>query len=170
MTTRNQVKTRYSRFGKSSNFGDGEIIVLGESTNNKIFETIYGQKTKKLFSTIKEFNRKIIAIDNFLFKKKPNFKNDNLLTFEKNLYNFIDGIKLYFKKLYTILETNNIVSYKEMIQNLNLFYNDLNFYDDIEQKNLKGIFKAEMLKILELFIKGELLDEETKKNKNKLMK
>ena len=43
-----------------------------------------------------------------------------------------------------------------------------NNYDDKEQKGKKGIFKAEMLKLLELFIKGELLDEETKKNKNKL--
>ena len=121
-------------FGGNDNNINSNRTFLSKNQNNKIFETIYGQKTKKLFSTIKEFNRKIIAIDNFLFKKKPNFKNDNLLTFEKNLYNFIDGIKLYFKKLYTILETNNIVSYKEMIQNLNLFYNDLNFYDDIEQK------------------------------------
>ena len=43
-----------------------------------------------------------------------------------------------------------------------------NNYDDKEQESKKKIFKAEMLKILELFIKGELLDEETKKNKNKL--
>ena len=45
MTTKSQIKTRYSRFGKSSNFGDGEIIVLGESTNNK--SKVY-QKRKEL--------------------------------------------------------------------------------------------------------------------------
>ena len=33
---------------------------------------------------------------------------------------------------------------------------------------MKPIFKKEMLKILELFINGELLDDEVKKNKNKL--
>ncbi len=43
-----------------------------------------------------------------------------------------------------------------------------NNYDDVEQKGKKAIFKSEMLKILELFIKGELLDEEMKKTKNKL--
>ena len=32
---------------------------------------------------------------------------------------------------------------------------------------MKPIFKKEMLKILELFINGELLDDEVKKNKNK---
>ncbi len=41
-------------------------------------------------------------------------------------------------------------------------------YDDENVKDMKPVFKKEMLKILELFISGELLDEEVKKNKNKL--
>ena len=128
----NKSNNSYDFGGEDNNINSN--IILLENQNNKLFEAIYGQKTKKLFSNIKEFNRKIIEIDNFLFKKKPNYKNDNLSIFEKNLYNFIDNIKLYFKKLYTVLETNNYVTYNEMIQNLNLFYNELNLYDDIEQK------------------------------------
>ena len=42
-----------------------------------------------------------------------------------------------------------------------------NNYDE-KPKDMKEKFKKEMLKILELFIKNELLDEETKKSKNKL--
>ena len=128
----NKSNNSYDFGGEDNNINSN--IILLKNQNNKLFEAIYGQKTKKLFSNIKEFNRKIIEIDNFLFKKKPNYKNDNLSIFEKNLYNFIDNIKLYFKKLYTVLETNNYVTYNEMIQNLNLFYNELNLYDDIEQK------------------------------------
>ena len=41
-------------------------------------------------------------------------------------------------------------------------------YDDKEIEGMKPKFKKEMLKILELFINGNLLDEEVKKNKNKL--
>ena len=41
-------------------------------------------------------------------------------------------------------------------------------YDDKEIAAMKPKFKKEMLKILELFVNGKLLDEEDKKNKNKL--
>ena len=41
-------------------------------------------------------------------------------------------------------------------------------YDNKENKDIKLIFKKEMLKIIDLFIIGELLDKEEAKNKNKL--
>ena len=76
----------------------------------------------------------------------------------KNEYKTFEDIRKYcqinyknapdiFKKYFIILKNN---------------------YDDKEQQRKKEIFKAEMLKLLELFVKEELLDEETKKNKNKL--
>ena len=41
-------------------------------------------------------------------------------------------------------------------------------YDDKENKDTKLVYKKEMLKIIDLFISGELLDKEEAKNKNKL--
>ena len=41
-------------------------------------------------------------------------------------------------------------------------------YDDKENKDLNIMFKKEMLKIIDLFITGELLDKEESKNKSKL--
>ena len=35
MTTKSQMKTRYSRYGRSTNFGDDEIIEISEPSNNK---------------------------------------------------------------------------------------------------------------------------------------
>ena len=61
-----------------------------------------------------------------------------------------------FKEYFTIL--------KENYDNDNIEENDNNK----KKEEMKQKFKKEMLKILELFISGELLDEEMKKNKNKL--
>ena len=41
-------------------------------------------------------------------------------------------------------------------------------YDDKENKDSKLVYKKEMLKIIDLFISGELLDKEESKKKNKL--
>jgi len=126
---------------KTIDFGGHDIninpnkILLSKSKSNKLFEAIYTQKTKKLFLSIKEFNKKIIEIDNFLFKKKQNFKNDNLAIFEKKLYDFIDRIRLYFNKLYSMLEINNYISYNEMIKYLKIFYNEIDSYEGIEPEN-----------------------------------
>ena len=112
-------------------------ILLIKKNNNILFEALFTQKTKKFIVSIKEFNKKIIEINNFLFKKKRQKiqKNNYLSIFEKNLYEFIDNLNLYFKKLISLLEKNNYVTYNEMIQNLNFFYHELNinenniFYD-----------------------------------------
>jgi hypothetical protein len=68
------------------------------------------------------------------------------MSFEKNLYEFIDGIRLYFTKLYTILEINNYVTYDEMIHNLNNFYKYLNLNDDLEQElNIQNNHEAQTI-------------------------
>ena len=114
----------------SLNLGDIKIYdsknMIYPNHNNKLFEAIYKQKSKKLISSIKDFNRKIIEIDNFLFKKNMTNKNDNLNNFEKNLYEFIDGLRIYFTKLVTALDYNNYASYNDMIRNLEVFYDFLN--------------------------------------------
>ena len=107
---------------------------LIQTKNNKLFEALYNQKSRGLFSTIKVFHNKIIEIDNYLYKKKPNNKDDNLINFENNLYEFIDGLKLYFTRLITTLEDNDYSTYSEIVQNLNSFYNELFNLDEIEPK------------------------------------
>ena len=121
------------------NITNADKILLFKNKNNKLFETIYNQKTKKLLAAVRDFNKKIIDINNFLFKQKPNFsKNNNLLYFEKKIYDFIDSLRLYFMKLITDLEINNYAKYNDLVENLNLFYKDLFFYED-EEKNKKEV-------------------------------
>ena len=139
-STKNQTpSTSNSRHNtnKTIDLGDAKILensnnlILYQNQNNKLFEAIYNQKTKKLFTSIKEFNKKIIEIDNFLFKKKKNYKNDNLNNFEKNLYEFIDGLRIYFTKLLNALDYNNYATYNEVIHNLEIFYELLNYNEDM---------------------------------------
>ena len=101
------------------------ILIKKGELRNKLFEALYPQKTKKLNSALKEFNLKILEINNFLFKQKGGIRNDNLTTFEKKIYEFIDNLIIYIRKLISILEMNNFVTYNEMIQNLNLLYPEL---------------------------------------------
>lgn len=127
------------KISKTLDLDGNELIEISKkkfNQKNKVFEAIYTQKVKKLFSSIKEFNEKIIEIDNFLFKKNSNLNKNNLIIFEKKLYEFIDSIKLYFAKLIAVLEINNYVTYNEMIRNLSKFYNELIFNDEFEQELL----------------------------------
>ena len=152
-STKNQTPSTFSNSipatFKTLDLGGSDIvensnkILLIKKHNNLLFEALFTQKTKKFIFSIKEFNKKIIEINNFLFKKKRQKiqKNNYLSIFEKNLYEFIDNLNLYFKKLISNLEKNNYVTYDEMIQNLNFFYHELNInenniYNDIEKHEL----------------------------------
>ena len=104
-------KTLLDLEGITEFFSNSKKLI--QSKNNKLFEALYNQKTKSLFSTIKIFHNKIIEIDNYLYKKKPNNKDDNLSKFENNLFEFIDGLKLYFTRLITTLEDNDYSTYSE---------------------------------------------------------
>lgn len=149
-STKNQTPSTFSNSipatFKTLDLGGSDIvensnkILLIKKHNNLLFEALFTQKTKKFIFSIKEFNKKIIEINNFLFKKKTP-KDKYLSIFEKNLYEFIDNLNLYFKKLISNLEKNNYVTYNEMIQNLNFFYHELNInenniYNDIEKHEL----------------------------------
>ena len=121
--------------------------ILNKKSNfkNKLFEVLFTQKTKLLNSALKEFNLKILEINNFLFKQKGGIRNDNLTNFEKKIYEFMDNLIIYIKKLISILEMNNFVTYNEMIQNLNLLYPELHTFhrnnmmvvDDINLRTLR---------------------------------
>ena len=149
-STKNQTPSTFSNSNpatfKTLDLGGSDIvensnkILLIKKHNNILFEALFTQKTKKFIVSIKEFNKKIVEINNFLFKKK-NQKDNYLSIFEKNLYEFIDNLNLYFKKLISLLEKNNYVTYNEMIQNLNFFYHELNInenniFNDIEKHEL----------------------------------
>lgn len=146
-STKNQTSSNTNspaNFNKNTdNIGNNIIansdkILLFKNKTNKLFETIYEQKIKKLFNSIRDFNKKIIEIDNFLFTKKPKFgKNEHLPNFEKKVYDFIDGLRLYFMKLITTLEMNDYGKYNYIVNNLNVFYNELKLYDQLEQNSHK---------------------------------
>ena len=146
-STKNQTSSNTNspaNFNKNTdNIGNNIItnsdkILLFKNKTNKLFETIYEQKIKKLFNSIRDFNKKIIEINNFLFKKKPKYgKNEHLPNFEKKVYDFIDGLRLYFMKLITTLEMNDYAKYNYIVDNLNVFYNELILYDQLEQNSHK---------------------------------
>ena len=146
-STKNQTSSNTNSpanfYKNTDNIGNNIItnsdkILLFKNKTNKLFETIYEQKIKKLFNSIRDFNKKIIEINNFLFKKKPKYgKNEHLPNFEKKVYDFIDGLRLYFMKLITTLEMNDYAKYNYIVDNLNVFYNELILYDQLEQNSHK---------------------------------
>ena len=146
-STKNQTSSNTNspaNFNKNTdNIGNNIIInsdkiLLFKDKTNKLFETIYEQKIKKLFNSIRDFNKKIIEINNFLFKKKPKYgKDEHLPNFEKKVYDFIDGLRLYFMKLITTLEMNDYAKYNYIVDNLNVFYNELILYDQLEKNSQK---------------------------------
>ena len=76
---------------------------------------------------------------------------------KSNNKNFED-IRLFFKFNYNA----DMDVFKKYFKNLR------EKYDDKAYEEMKPKLKKEMLKLIDLFISGELLDEEVKKNKNKL--
>jgi hypothetical protein len=84
---------------------------------------------------------------------------EKLVELVKDNYKDFDDIKQYCKSNYK----NDVDIFKQYFKILKKNYDDEKVSNDMKQK-----FKKEMLKILELFINGQLLDEEIKKDKNKL--
>ena len=125
---------------------------------------------QKLFTTFTKYNK-----SHLLALIEESWMYDLILFLYTELQKYTEAIQKYIELVKSENKTFDNIrkycqdNYKNDTDIFKKYFIILkNNYDDKEQKNLKGIFKAEMLKILELFIKGELLDEETKKNKNKL--
>ena len=90
--------------------------------------------------------------------QKYNEAIQKLVELVKNYHKNFEDIREYCKINYQ--NDNNIFKQYFTILKQN--------YEDESLKDLQPIFKKEMLKMLELFINGELLDEDVKNNKNKL--
>ena len=123
-----------------------------------------------------------------LFKKYNNYNKAKLLESVKDSWMY--DIEIYLlsqlqkndeaiKKLIELIKTNN-KSFEDIREFCKINYtNDMDIfkkyfknlrekYDDKASDEMKQICKKEMLKLIDLFISGELLDAEVSKNKNKL--
>ena len=123
-----------------------------------------------------------------LFNKFTKYNKEKLLALIKDSWMYDIIIYLLtetqkygeaIQKLVELVKTNHkdFVDIREYCKNnykndSNIFKQYFNIlkenYDDKDIEKMKPMFKKEMLKILELFINGELLDEEVKNTKNKL--
>ena len=123
-----------------------------------------------------------------LFKKYKNYNKAKLLEAVKNTWMY--DIEIYLlsqlqkddeaiKKYIELVRTKNktfedIREFCKSIYNNDMdifkkyFKNLREKYDDKQYEDMKGMCKKEMLKIIDLFIRGELLDFELRKKKNKL--
>ena len=136
-TTNSQTPNIIEIGGSHNNENKNKKVEIKSIINlkqNKLFEAVYTHKYKKLSSLMDEFNLKVIEMERFLFKKKE-FSEKNYLTFEKKIYQFLEGVTKYYQKLISILEKNNYVSYNEIVYNLNYFYNHLQFNEEIKSPN-----------------------------------
>ena len=136
-TTNSQTPNIIEIGGSHNNENKNKKVEIKNIINlkqNKLFEALYTHKYKKLSSLMDEFNLKVIEMERFLFKKKE-FSEKNYLTFEKKIYQFVEGVTKYYQKLISILEKNNYVSYNEIVYNLNYFYNHLQFNEENKSPN-----------------------------------
>ena len=123
-----------------------------------------------------------------LFKKYNKYNKTKL--FESVKDSWMYDIEIYLlsqlqkneeaiKKLIELVKTNNKsfedirefckINYNNDMEIFKKYFKNLREkYDDKASEEMKQFFKKEMLKIIDLFISGELLDAEVSKNKNKL--
>ena len=128
------IGRNHNNENKKKKFEIKSIINLKQ---NKLFEAVFTHKLKKLSSLMDEFNLKVIEMERFLFKNKD-FSEKNHATFEKKIYEFVEGVTKYYQKLISILEKNNYASYDEIVHNLRYFYDNLVFNEEKEvSKNIK---------------------------------
>ena len=99
-------------------------------------------------------------IETFLLSQMQ--KNDEaikkLIEMVKSNHKDFEDIRDFCKNNYN----NDMDIFKKYFKNLR------EKYDDKAYEEMKPLFKKEMLKLIDLFINGELLDPEIRKNKNKL--
>ncbi len=123
-----------------------------------------------------------------LFKKYNKYNKTKLFEIVKDSWMY--DIEIYLlsqlqkneeaiKKLIELVKTNNKsfedirefckINYNNDMEIFKKYFKNLREkYDDKASEEMKQFFKKEMLKIIDLFISGELLDAEVSKNKNKL--
>ena len=107
---------------------------------NKVFEDVYNSKDEEIISLNKNFRNKILEYDDILYKKyKTSLEQNNrqLLTYEKNIINFLDKQIKFLKKLINYFD-NNDSSFNKFKINLEEFYSELSNYNN-NKNNLEII-------------------------------
>ena len=154
----NEVKKEYVPPPKKKDSKDYEGLPAKYNDFKKLFTKFNKYNKDHLLNLIRDSWMYDIII--FLLTETQQYDDalQKLVELVKSNHKDFDDIHEYCKKNYE----NDPKIFKR-------YFNVLKMnYEDEEKANLKPMFKREMLKILELFTSGKLLDEEMKKNKNKL--
>ena len=142
---------------------------IPENKQNEKFPKEY-QNLKELFKKYKNYNK-----SQLLEKIKDSWMYDieiyllsQLQKTDEAIKKLIDLVKTNHKEFEDIREFCKINYSNDMDIFKKYFKNLREKYDDKSYEDMKLTFKKEMLKLIDLFINGELLDQEAQKNKNKL--
>ena len=153
-----EVKRDYVPPPKKKDSKEYEGLPNSYKDFKELFTRFKNYNKEKLLNLIKDSWMYDIIIYLLTETQKYNEAIQKLVELVKNYHKNFEDIREYCKINYQ--NDNNIFKQYFTILKQN--------YEDESLKDLQPIFKKEMLKMLELFINGELLDEDVKNNKNKL--
>ena len=153
-----EVKREFVPPPKSKDAKEYEGLPNKYKDFKELFTKFKNYNKEKLLNLIKDSWMYDIIIYLLTETQKYNEAIQKLVELVKTNHKDFQDIRDYCKENYK----NDINIFKEYYTILKQNYDDQNI------EEMKPMFKKEMLKILELFINGELLDEEVKNNKNKL--
>ena len=147
-----------------------KIVCDDVNYSNEKYQTLYiSLLIEKLFSQIK---KDVIPKNKEEEKQFPKEYSDLKELIKKlNKYNVSPLLNLVKKGLKTFEDIRRFcrINYSKDLDVFQKYFKKLREqYDDKENKDINIMFKKEMLKIIDLFITGELLDKEESKNKSKL--
>ena len=153
----NEVKKDYVPPPKSKDSPEYEGLPKRYKDFKELCTKFTKYRKNDLLAKIKDSWMFDIEIYLYTELQKYNEAIQKLVELVKSNHKDFEDIREYCKTNYP----NDANIFKQYFQNLKKNYDENN-------DEMKMNFKREMLKILELFVNGELLDEEVKKNKNKL--
>ena len=151
--------------------------LFSELKKESIPENKQSEKFPKEYQDLKELFKKYINYNkNKLYEK---VKDTWMYDIEILLLSKLQKIDEAIKKLIELVKSNNKefedirefckINYNNDMDIFKKYFKNLREkYDDKAYEQMKPLFKKEMLKLIDLFINGELLDSEEIKNKNKL--
>jgi len=154
----NEVKREFVPPPKSKDAKEYEGLPNKYKDFKELFTKFKNYNKEKLLNLIKDSWMYDIIIYLLTETQKYNEAIQKLVELVKTNHKDFQDIRDYCKTNYK----NDIIIFKQYFTILRQNYDDQNI------EEMKPRFKKEMLKILELFINGDLLDDEVKNNKNKL--
>ena len=151
--------------------------LFSELKKDSIPENKQSEKFPKEYQDLKELFKKYNSYNKT--KLYEEVKDTWMYDIELFLLSKLQKIDEALKKLMELVKTNNKefedirefckVNYNNDMDIFKKYFKTLREkYDDKAYEQMKPLFKKEMLKLIDLFINGELLDAEDVKNKNKL--